>query len=426
MNESGPETVAERSHGGTPFIPDGQSRNEPAPQAVADIAPRGVWRIVTEREVMVKLRDRNFLISTVITIVAIVASLAISGFMSGRTETVDIAVAGNDAGPVVQTAAGLAELAGSNVILSTRPVADLAAVEQQVRAGEADAGLVSDPGGWRLIGKESVNDEVNTYVTTAAQQLALQRNAEAAGITLDELGRGGQVTHDVLDDSAVDPGFAQIMTFVFAFLFYIASILFGMSIAQSVVEEKQNRIVEILASAIPLRQLLIGKIIGNTLMAFGQLVLFAGAGLAGLAVMGNTEYITQIAGAAGWFIVFFVVGFLALASLWAVAGSLATRNEDLQSTSTPLSMLIMIVLFLGIFASGTAQTVTSYVPIVSIVTMPARLAEGTAAWWEPLVSLAIMAATAYGIVVVAERIYRRSLMQTQGRLTYRQALSVED
>ncbi|NKY35358.1 ABC transporter permease [Nocardia speluncae] len=375
---------------------------------------------------MVKLRDRNFLISTVITIVAIVASLAISGFMSGRTETVDIAVTGNDAGPVVQTAAGLAELAGSNVIFSTHPVADVAAVEQQVRDGEADAGLVSDPGGWRLIGKESVNDEVNTYVTTAAQQLALQRNAEAAGITLDELGRGGQVTYDVLDDSAVDPGFAQIMTFVFAFLFYIASILFGMSIAQSVVEEKQNRIVEILASAIPLRQLLIGKIIGNTLMAFGQLVLFAGAGLAGLAVMGNTEYITQIAGAAGWFIVFFVVGFLALASLWAVAGSLATRNEDLQSTSTPLSMLIMIVLFLGIFASGTAQTVTSYVPIVSIVTMPARLAEGTAAWWEPLVSLAVMAATAYGIVVVAERIYRRSLMQTQGRLTYRQALSVED
>ncbi len=423
MSGSGPEAAAERNHGGPPLMPNTQSMSG---SGQADIAPRGVWRIVTEREVMVKLRDRNFLISTVITIVAIVASLAISGFMSGRTETVDIAVTGPDAGQVVQTAGDLAELADSNVAFASTPVADRAAVEQQVRDGEADAGLVAGPGGWRLIGKESVNDDINTYVTTAAQQLALQRNAEAAGTSLEELGRGGQVSYDVLDESAVDPGFAQIMTFVFAFLFYIASILFGMSIAQSVVEEKQNRIVEILASAIPLRQLLIGKIIGNTLMAFGQLVLFAAAGLAGLAVMGNTDYVTQIAGAAGWFIVFFVVGFLALASLWAVAGSLATRNEDLQSTSTPLSMLIMIVLFLGIFASGTAQTVTSYVPIVSIVTMPARLAEGTAAWWEPLVSLAIMAATAYGIVVVAERIYRRSLMQTQGRLTYRQALSVED
>ncbi|MEU1982316.1 ABC transporter permease [Nocardia sp. NPDC019395] len=395
-------------------------------EKAADPAPRGVWRIVTEREVLVKLRDRNFLISTVVTIVAIVASLAISGFMSGRTETVDIAVTGTDASQVVETADGMAELSGGDVTFATHPVADLAAVEQQVRDGEVEAGLVAAPEGWRLIGKESVNDDVSTYVTTAAQQLALQRNAEAAGTSLEELGRGGQVTYDVLDESTIDPAFAKIMTFVFAFLFYVASLLFGMSIAQSVVEEKQNRIVEILASAIPLRQLLIGKIVGNTVMAFGQLVLFAGAGLAGLAVMGNTERITQIAGAAGWFLVFFIVGFLALASLWAVAGSLATRNEDLQSTSTPLSMLIMIVLFLGIFASGTAQTVASYVPIVSIVTMPARLAEGTAAWWEPLVSLAVMAAAAYGIVVVAERIYRRSLMQTQGRLTYRQALSVED
>lgn len=422
MSESGPEAAAERNHEGPSPMPPGRRMSESGP----DTAPRGVWRIVTEREVMVKLRDRNFLISTVVTIVAIVASLAVSGFLSGRTETLDIAVTGTDAARVVQAADGLAELAGGDVTFTTRPLADRAAVEQQVRDGGVDAGLVAEPGGWRLLGAESENENVNTYVTTAAQQLALQRNAEAAGTSLEELGRGGQVTYDVLDESAVDPAFARIMTVVFAFLFYVASLLFGMSIAQSVIEEKQNRIVEILASAIPLRQLLIGKVAGNTLMAFGQLVLFAGAGLAGLAIMGNTERITQIAGAAGWFIVFFVVGFLALASLWAVAGSLATRNEDLQSTSTPLSMLIMLVLFLGIFATGTTQTVTSYIPIVSIVTMPARLAEGTAAWWEPLVSLAIMAAAAYGIVVVAERIYRRSLMQTQGRMTYRQALSVED
>ncbi|MGW0178036.1 ABC transporter permease [Nocardia sp. NPDC003345] len=404
----------------------GTTAGRARPGGRADAAQRGVWRIVTEREVMVKLRDRNFLISTVVTIVAIVASLAISGFLSGRTETIEIAVTGPDAGRVVQAADALADTAGGDVTFTGRPVADLAAVEQQVRDGEVDAGLVAEPGGWWLLGKDSENEDVATYVTTAAQQLALQRNAEAAGTSLDELGRGGGVHYDVLDESAVDPGFARIMTVVFAFLFYVASLLFGMSIAQSVIEEKQNRIVEILASAIPLRQLLIGKIAGNTLMAFGQLVLFAGAGLAGLAVLGNTDRIAGIAGAAGWFIVFFVVGFLALASLWAVAGSLATRNEDLQSTSTPLSMVIMLVLFLGIFATGTAQTVTSYIPIVSIVTMPARLAAGTAAVWEPFVSLAVMAAAAYAIVVVAERIYRRSLMQTQGRLTYRQALSVED
>ena len=389
-------------------------------------APRGVWQIVARREIAVKLRDRNFLISTVVTVVAIVASLAISGFLSGRTQTVDVAVVGTGAADVVDAAGGIAEDTGRNVGFTIHQVADADALERQVRDGTVDVGLIATSQGWRLVGKDSVDDDVSTPIAAAARQTALQTNAVAAGTSLEQLVRGGQVNTTVLDESAIDPGFAKVIAFVFAFLFYIASVLFGMSIAQSVIEEKQNRIVEILASAIPLRQLLIGKVVGNTVMAFGQLVLFAAAGLAGLAILGETERVTQIAGAAGWFIVFFVVGFLALASLWAVAGSLATRSEDLQSTSTPLTMMIMIVLFLGIFAAGTWQTVASYIPVASIVTMPARLAAGTADWWEPLVSLAVMAVFAYGIVVVAERIYRRSLLQTQGRLTYRQALSVED
>ncbi|MFI8975986.1 ABC transporter permease [Nocardia asteroides] len=387
---------------------------------------RGVWRIVAAREIVVKLRDRNFLISTAITIVAIVASLAISGFVSSRPDQVEIAITGPDTAAVVQMAGGLAQAADSDVTFVARPVADRAAVEQQVRDDAVEAGLVPVAGGWQLIGKTAENDNASTYVTAAAAQLAVQRNAAAAGVSLEELGRGGGVTYDLLERGGVDPGLAKIVAFVFAFLFYVASVLFGMSIAQSVVEEKQNRIVEILASAMPLRQLLIGKVLGNAVLAFAQLGLFVGSGLLGLAAIGQGDQLARIAGAAGWFIVFFLVGFLALASLWAVAGALATRSEDLQSTATPLSMLIMIVLFAGIFLSGTARVIASYVPIMSIVAMPGRLAEGTAAWWEPIVSLALMAVATYAIVIVAEKIYRRSLMQTQGRLTIRQALALED
>ncbi|MEV0293947.1 ABC transporter permease [Nocardia sp. NPDC050710] len=392
-----------------------------------DSAPRGVWRIVAVREIAVKLRDRNFLVSTLITIVAIVASLVIGGFANGRTDKIDVAVAGAGADQVVETANALADSADKNVVFTARMAADTAAVEQQVRGEAVDVGLVPvDAGGWRLVGKAAEDDNAATYLTAAAQQLAVQRNAAAAGISLDQLGRGGAVTYVLLDESVVDPGLASIVAFVFAFLFYMASFLFGMSIAQSVIEEKQNRIVEILASAIPLRQLLIGKIIGNTAMAFGQLALFVGAGLIGLNATGKGDQVRQIGGAAGWFIIFFVVGFLALAAMWAVAGSLATRSEDLQSTATPLSILIMVVLFAGIFLTGTGRVIASYVPVVSIVAMPSRLAEGSASWWEPVLSLLIMAAAAYGIVLIAEKIYRRSLMQTQGRLTIRQALAVED
>ncbi|MFC4124662.1 ABC transporter permease [Nocardia rhizosphaerae] len=388
---------------------------------------RGVWRIVAAREIVVKLRDRNFVISTVVTVVAIVASLLIAGIVSGRTDKIDVVVTGTDGAAVVALANELAAAADADVDFLARPVADRAEVVRQVRDDQVEAGLAPDqPGGWVLIANGSENTEATTYISAAAQQLALQRNAEAAGVSLTELALGGAVTPVILDESAVDPGLAKIVALVFAFLFYLASVLFGMSIAQSVVEEKQNRIVEILASAMPLRQLLIGKVAGNTVLAFAQLALFVGAGLAGLAATGQGGQLGRIAGAAGWFIVFFLVGFLALASLWAVAGSLATRSEDLQSTATPLSMLIMIVLFAGIFLTGTGRVIASYIPITSIVAMPSRLADGTAAWWEPFVSLALMAVATYGIVVVAERIYRRSLMQTQGRLTMRQALALEE
>ncbi|MEU4812163.1 ABC transporter permease [Nocardia fluminea] len=387
----------------------------------------GVWRIVAAREIAVKLRDRNFVISTVVTLVVILASLILTGFLSSRPDKIDVAIAGSDTSMVLETANALASNAGADVSFVARPVADRAAVEQSVREDEVDVGLVpADLSGWQLIGKTAEDDNATTYITAAAQQIALQRNAAAAGVSLEELARGAAVTYDVLEKGSIDPGLAKIVSFVFAFLFYLASVLFGMSIAQSVVEEKQNRIVEILASAMPLRQLLIGKVAGNAALAFAQLALFVGAGLVGLAATGKGAQLGQIAGAAGWFIVFFLVGFLALASLWAVAGALATRSEDLQSTSTPLGLLIMIVLFAGIFLTGTARVVGSYVPIMSIVAMPARLADGTAAWWEPFIALALMAIATYGIVVVAEKIYRRSLMQTQARLTMRQALALED
>ncbi|WP_327139187.1 ABC transporter permease [Nocardia sp. NBC_01327] len=395
-------------------------------ERTAESAPAGVWRIVAQREIAVKLRDRGFLISTIVTIVAIVASLTISGIISGRTMNVAVAIVGSDTAQIVTTANSLAHSADKKIDFTTHEVTDAATLDQQVRDGTVDVGLLPADSGWQLIGKAAKNDDASTYLSAAVQQITLQHNAAAAGTSLEQLGHGSAVNYVLLDKATVDPGLAKLAAIVFALLFYLASVLFGIAIAQSVVEEKQNRIVEILASAIPLRQLLIGKVVGNTTMAFGQLALFVGAGLIGLVATGKGDQLAPIAGAAGWFIVFFVVSFLALASLWAVAGALATRSEDLQSTSTPLSMVIMIVLFAGIFLSGPARVIASYIPLVSVVAMPSRLADGTASWWEPIIALLLTAAATYGTVSIAEKLYRRSLMQTQGRLTIRQALRVED
>ncbi len=177
------------------------------------------------------------------------------------------------------------------------------------------------------------------------------------------------------------------MGFALAFLFYLASVGFGAALAGSVVEEKQSRIVEIIATKIPVRQLLAGKVLGNTALAVLQMALYGVIGVVGLSFTSYGALLPTVTGALGWFLVFFLVGFLVIACLWAVAGALASRNEDLQSTSMPITMVLLGIFFGSLFLDGTAQTVFSYVPPASAVLMPLRVLDGSAAWWEPFVSL---------------------------------------
>ncbi|WP_198347276.1 ABC transporter permease family protein [Nocardia terrae] len=105
------------------------------------------------------------------------------------------------------------------------------------------------------------------------------------------------------------------------------------------------------------------------------------------------------------------------------------RDRNLLISTAVTMIAIIVSLTVTGFLSGRTETIDIAVTgpgAGEVVAMPARLAAGTAAWWEPIIALALMAAAAYGTVVIAERLNRRSLMQTQGRLTIRQASARED
>jgi ABC-2 type transport system permease protein len=199
--------------------------------------------------------------------------------------------------------------------------------------------------------------------------------------------------------------------------------LFGLSIAQSVVEEKQSRVVEILVAAVPVRALLAGKVAANTLLALGQTVLLAAVGMAGAGITGHSDLITLILRTGGWFLLFFVLGFTMLASLWAAAGAVASRLEDLNATTMPLQILLYLPLFgaLWVREPGLLMRVLSYVPFTSPLSMPQRLLLGDAAWWEALLSALIVLGTTAAMVAVAARLYERNVLRTAGRTPWRQA-----
>jgi ABC-2 type transport system permease protein len=253
----------------------------------------------------------------------------------------------------------------------------------------------------------------------------MEANASNAGLTPEQLHSGTKVDVQLLKPGPLPDLVSQFVNIGLALVFYMTALGFGMMIAQSVVQEKESRVVEILAAAVPIRSLLWGKVLGNTVLALSQIVVIAAASLIGLLATDQADILEVVAPVAGWFVVFFVLGFVALAGLWAVAGSLATRQEDLGSTTLPGQMILMIPFFFSVFAGSSAKTVASFVPIASSMSMPGRMLTEDVPIWQPLVAIALLLGATVLIVRLGARLYERTLLQTGRRLGYREALALE-
>ncbi len=164
--------------------------------------------------------------------------------------------------------------------------------------------------------------------------------------------------------------------------------------------------------------LLAGKIIGHALLTLGQVVVISVAAPIAINIGGLAELLNVMAPALGWFVPFLCLGFVLLAAMWAVTGSLVSRQEDLGSTTGVVMMLVMGPYFAVMFFSdnATVMTVLSYVPFSAAIAMPVRLFAGEAQVWEPLASLGLLAASVVLIVLVASRVYEGSLLQTGGKV----------
>lgn len=382
------------------------------------------WWIVTAREISVKLHDRSFLVSTVVTVLLVAASVAASALLGGRSADHVLATAAPEAAPVAARAAqALAESGDDTLTVHSAPAPD--AARMAVADETADAALLRDLDGWTVVGRDDVDPALARVLEQAVAEETLAARARAAGTTAEELTAGSGLRTELLSGEP-DRGPARLVVgFVFAFLFYLAAILFGMAIANSVLEEKQNRVVEILATAVPVRQLLYGKVLGNSLLAFAQIGLYAAVGLVGVNVTGAAADVGWILAASGWFLAFFVAGFAAQASVWAVLGSLASRSEDLQTSTGPIMTVLIGALFVGLYAEGAWLTAASFVPVVSSVAMPIRLLDGGVAWWQPVLSLTIALAAAWALLRLGERIYQRAVFQGGRSLTWREAARLE-
>ena len=383
------------------------------------------WLLVTRREVVSRITDKSFLIGTVLMVAMIVGFIGFTAWQEERTDEATLG-ATPEAVAMAQAVVDAAPEVDDKLEVRLVELDDDTAARAALEADEVDAWLHPVDGGWQLTSESSEQDSLTDAARVVVRQQVLADNAAGVGSTVEELEAGSTVSTDFLRGDAERAAVAEAVGFVFVFLFYFAALVFGMQLASSVIEEKQSRIVEIIAAAIPLRHLLAGKVLGNTALALIQLLVYLAVGLVGLTFTPYKSYVPALSGPAAWFLAFFIAGFVALACLWAVAGSLASRTEDLQATSTPLTMLMLVMFFGGLSLDGRGQVIASFVPPVSAVVMPKRILAGGVDWWEPLVALGLLAAFALATVWVGERLYRRALLQTGGRVSLRQAWSAAE
>ena len=378
------------------------------------------WLLVTRREVVSRITDKSFLIGTLLMVAMIVGFIGFTAWQDDKTDEVTLA-ATPDSVAMATAIRDSASKVDDKVKVTVVELDDQAAAEAALKDEDVDAWLHPVDDGWQLTSESSEQDALTDVTSVVVRQQVLADNAASVGSTVEALESGSTVTTNFLRGDAEKASVAEAVGFVFVFLFYFAALIFGMQLASSVIEEKQSRIVEIIAAAIPLRHLLAGKVLGNTALAVIQLLIYLAVGLVGLTFTPYKSYVPALSGPTAWFIGFFLAGFIALACLWAVAGSLASRTEDLQATSTPLTMLMLVMFFGGLSLDGRGQVIASFIPPVSAVVMPKRILAGGVEWWEPLVALGLLAVFAAVTVMVGERLYRRALLQTGGRVSLRQA-----
>lgn len=253
--------------------------------------------------------------------------------------------------------------------------------------------------------------------------------------------------------AAVGMGFAII---IFFFIF-----LFGAYVMRGVMEEKSNRIVEVIISSVKPFELMMGKIIGIGFVAITQLLIWVVFSLLIFTVAGllfeagslqsameisegmqnqaaNMDFESYLAQQDGFkllveinwplmlsmFTLYFIGGYILYSALFAAVGAAVDNETDTQQFMVPIMLPLMFAYFIAILSvnnpEGWAAQVFSFVPFSSFTVMMVRVAMGGVAFWELLLSLSLLALTCVFMVWLAGKIYRTGILMYGKKPSYKE------
>ncbi|HXI21646.1 MAG TPA: ABC transporter permease [Gemmatimonadales bacterium] len=220
-----------------------------------------------------------------------------------------------------------------------------------------------------------------------------------------------------------------LLAYIVDMFMYISLLLYGVQIMGSVIEEKSNKIIEILVSSLKPFQLLMGKVIGVGATGLLQLGIWAGTGLYLTTIFGRKSGAAAAASAAAQsgftmptvtpdlvvvILVFFLLGFFLYAGLYAAIGSMCNTQQEAQQAATPVTMIIvlgMIFMFSLINEpSGHLARVLTFIPLLTPLVVPVRYAISPLPLSEVALGVAVMIVGMIAVVWVGARVYRIGIL----------------
>ena len=380
---------------------------------------RRIW-IVALREIRERGGSRSYRISTVASVLLIIAVIVLPS-AAGQTKTYHVGLAG--AVPPGTVTALTAQANAADEKIDTSRYGTIAEGEHAVRDREVDVLLID---GNRLEWRGTPDSTLTAVIANAVQAIHIREQADRLGISSEELARvlvpvtltsRSIGTADNADEDANTVGFIAVGALFMMISFYAGFVLTG------VVQEKSNRVAEVLLARMPAREVLAGKVLGIGAVGLAQFALVA-------VTAGITVQVTNQADAPNipgdvlaWTVVWFVLGYLLYSVVYAALGATTSRIEDAQSAIAPVTGLLILSYLAVLYAQenpdAPATVVLSYFPATAPMVMTYRLALGAVPTWQIISSALLMVLVIWALVRIAGRVYSGALLRVGGRVPLR-------
>jgi ABC-2 type transport system permease protein len=381
---------------------------------------RSMW-LVMRREVRERVRGRVFVLATLF-----VAVLAAGGVVAADKVPSMLEEGPQQVGIVGTAPAGLdAALAqverSTGTKIETRTYADQASAEAALRDGETKAILVD---GSEIVFDKKVDDKLSLTLNQAVQIASLPARLDALGLSPDQLRpilQPDPLATTLLSapaSQATPPSKdAQSLAYGGVILLMLALTMYGQWILMGVIEEKTNRIVEVLLGALRPVDLLVGKVAGILVLAMTQLGIAIAAGLAALVAVGVPAHIPDATPqAVATAVIWFLLGLTFFSFAYAAVGATVSRQEQASTAAGPIAVVIIVTFLLSVSLLEQPDSpilrILSLVPVTAPFLMPERAAIGSPPLIDAVAAVVLMLAAIVVMARVSGRIYSGGILRS--------------